>query len=162
MTVPTRPRPRLGQLLPYALTSASLVAVFLVHSPWLPMDAQAVGHALVNLTGTEVRWTMFSADPRGDALDLWADVEYPSVTSRWGIDDYGSGGLRYHRWAVFAETAVLGRPAAQLQGLADWLSDRSPEPVDGVVVYGSIRKPGEPGDPRPEPLASVLFETGQP
>jgi len=147
-------------LLPVVFTVISLLGVVAVHVPWLPIGVQAAGHSLTNHIGQEVRWNMFSADPRGTALDLWASIEFDDGTSEsWRIDRPLAGGeLREYRWVKWMETAVLLKPEDQLQGLAGWLASQSSRPVSRITIFGSERAPSPPGALRPQPVVSVLLE----
>jgi hypothetical protein len=102
---------------------------------------------------------MFSADPRGSALDLWANIEFNDGTSVvWRIADPSAGGeLRKFRWVKWMETAVLLKPEDQLRGLAGWLAAESSRPVSDITIFGSEQPPASPGGSRPEPVVSVLL-----
>ncbi|HEU4750879.1 MAG TPA: hypothetical protein VFT54_07450 [Acidimicrobiia bacterium] len=152
--------PSLLRLLPVVFTVISLLGVVAVHVPWLPIGVQAAGHSLTNHIGQEVRWNMFSADPRGTALDLWASIEFDDGTSEsWRIDRPLAGGeLREYRWVKWMETAVLLKPEDQLQGLAGWLASQSSRPVSRITIFGSERPPSSPGASRPQAVVSVLLE----
>jgi hypothetical protein len=142
-----------------AFTLVSLLGVVAVHVPWLPLEVQAAGHSLTNQIGQEVRWNMFSADPRGSALDLWATIEFnDGTTEEWRIADPMPGGeLREFRWVKWMETAVLLKPEGQLRGLAGWLAAQSSKPVSRITIFGSERPPSPPGVSRPEPMVSILL-----
>lgn len=143
----------------YAFTLLSLLAVVAVHLTWLPVPVQAAGHSFTNLIGQEHRWTMFSADPRGIAIDLWAEVEREdgSVT-RWQLPRGVAGGeLRSYRWIKWAELAVLGEAERQLGGFAEWLVEGPPLPVTRLVIYGTERGPGDVGAVRPAATVRVLY-----
>lgn len=152
--------PSLLRLLPVVFTIVSLLGVVAVHLPWLPIGVQAAGHSLTNHIGQEVRWNMFSADPRGTALDLWATIEFDDGTSEsWRIDRQLAGGeLREYRWVKWMETAVLLTPQDQLRGLAGWLAAQSSRPVSRITIFGSERPPSLPGASRPQPVVSVLLQ----
>ncbi|MEX2622524.1 MAG: hypothetical protein WD651_02240 [Acidimicrobiia bacterium] len=147
------------RLLPVVFTVVSLLGVVAVHVPWLPIGVQAAGHSLTNHIGQEVRWNMFSADPRGTALDLWATIEFEDgISETWRIDRPLAGGeLREYRWVKWMETAVLLKPEDQLQGLAGWLAAQSARPVSRITVFGSERPPSSPRASRPQPVVSVLL-----
>jgi hypothetical protein len=109
----------------------SLLATVAVHAPFTSPRIQALGHAFGNLVGQEHRWNMFSADPRGTSLDLWADlISDDGATQRWQIDrDRPGGDLAYYHWVKWMEAAVLLPESASLPGLAAWLSAKSPAQV---------------------------------
>ena len=154
--VSTRVRDPLTYL-PYAFVALSLIAVVLSHSPWLPLPVQAAGHSFSNLVGQEVRWTMFSADPRAIAVDLWAEVEYTDGSRRrWSIDRSMSE-LRLMRWSVWTEVAVLQAPQDQMEALAGWLAARAEKPVARIEIFGSERGPGVAGEERRPPHVELLY-----
>ena len=142
----------------------SLLAVIAVHVPVLPLPVQAFGHGFANLVGQEHRWNMFSADPRGTSLDLWAELDFADGRTRiWRIDRSRIvGDLAFYHWVKWMETAVLEPQKAELAGLAEWLADTSTAPVDGVVVYSRQRIGLLPNQPPPPADVSVLgrFTTG--
>lgn len=137
-------RARLSKL---AFLFLSLVSVALVHLPWLPLEAQAVGHTFTNLTGQEVRWMMFSADPRGTSLDLWAEIDYRDGTSStWVIQRDGAGGdFGFYRMVKWMESAVLDPKPGSLEGFAAWLVDVSDKPVTRVEIWTGQRLGSPPG-----------------
>jgi hypothetical protein len=143
-----------------AFLSLSLLAVVAAHVPALPLAVQALGHGFANLIGQEHRWNMFSADPRGTSLDLWAEVVSVNGTKeQWRIDRSRVGGdFGYYHWVKWMETAVLEPNKAHLDGLADWLAAISPVPVEEVVVFGEQRIGVPPGEPVP---ASEVAELGR-
>jgi hypothetical protein len=150
----------LSRILPLFFTLASLIAVAAANSVWLPISVQAAGHAFSNIAGQDVRWNMFSADPRGVDLDIWATIEHDDgTTTTWSIDrDLPAGDLQYYRFVQWAETAVLGAPKEALRGLAGWLAGESAKPVARITIFGSQRDPVEPGNVRPEPRVEVLLD----
>ena len=152
--------PPLSKALPIAFTLMSLTGVAAANSVWLPLEVQAAGHAFVNIVGQDVRWNMFSADPRGVDLDLWASIEYDDgTTTTWTIDRNLLGGdLQYYRFVQWAETAILLTPEKELRGLAGWLATQSNKPTARITVFGSQRDPSLPGTPRPQPRVEILVE----
>jgi hypothetical protein len=142
--------PLLGKV-KVAFLSLSLLAVVAVHVSAFPLTIQAIGHGFGNLVGQEHRWNMFSADPRGTSLDLWAEVIFANSTKDlWRIDRNRLGGdFAYYHWVKWMETAVLEPNRARLDGLADWLAAISPSPVNEVIVYGEQRLGVPPGQPAP-------------
>lgn len=153
------PGSRLREQIALAFTVLSLGAVTAVHLPWLPLEVQAVGHSFTNLVGQEHRWNMFSADPRGTSVDLWATIEYTDgSTNRWSIDRGVFGGdFRFYRIVKWVESAVL-EPDERIDQFARWLVSTSPKPVAHVVVYGLQHPPGPPGQARPAPEVAVLAD----
>lgn len=149
------------RLIPYAFTLVTLLAVLAVHLYWLPISVQATGHAVTNLVGQEIRWNMFSADPRGIAVDLWAEIEHgDGSVSQWRIDPAASELSRY-RWVRWLEAAVLTEPAHEsLTGLAAWLKSTSTRRVVRVDIFGWQRLPGPVGGPRPDPRVARLYGKG--
>lgn len=146
-------------VLGYVFTLISLAAIVALHLPWLPIPVQAAGHSFTNLVGQEHRWTMFSADPRGVSIDLWAVLDHPdgSVT-RWSITDESEGNeLRFYRWVKWMETGVLQQPHDQLEGLAEWLESQAAKPVNRITLFGLLQEPGVLGGERPDPEVRVLF-----
>lgn len=129
----------------------SLLAVIAVHIPALPLGVQAFGHAFGNVVGQEHRWNMFSADPRGTSLDLWAEiVRTDGQVEEWRIEQMRFGGdLAYYHWVKWMETAVLDPEHAQLDGFARWLASQSLEPIREIVVYGRLGIAGEFDEPQP-------------
>lgn len=150
----------LSKALRLAFTLLSLAGVAAANSVWLPLEVQAAGHAFVNIVGQDVRWNMFSADPRGVDLDLWASIEHTDgTTTTWTIDRNVLGGdLQYYRFVQWAESAVLLRPEDDLVGLAQWLVTEATKPVARVTILSSQRDPGLPGTPRPQPRVEVLLD----
>ena len=141
-----------------AFLALSLLAVIAAHVPAFPLAVQAFGHGVANLVGQEHRWNMFSADPRGTSLDLWAEMILANGTKeQWRIDLKRVGGdFAFYHWVKWMETAVLEPSKARLDGLADWLAAISPSPVDEVIVYGEQRLGVPPGQPAPEPQVAEL------
>lgn len=135
--VPPHPSPDRNRLPKLAILFLSLVSVALVHLPWLPLEAQAVGHTFTNLTGQEVRWTMFSADPRGTSVDLWAEIDYRDGTSTtWVIPRSGAGGdFGFYRMVKWMETAVLDPRPGSLEAFANWIISTSAKPVARVEIW---------------------------
>ena len=125
----------------------SLFSVIAVHISSWPVGLQAFGHGFANLVGQEHPWTMFSADPRGTSLDLWAEIVLEDGrSSQWRIQRARIGGdFGFYHWVQWMETAVLDAESAQLHGLADWLIASSSSPVDEVVIYGEQRLGRPPG-----------------
>jgi len=152
--------PPLARALPIAFTLMSLTGVAAANSVWLPLEVQAAGHAFVNIVGQDVRWNMFSADPRGVDLDLWASIEYTDgTTTTWTIDRNVLGGdFQYYRFVQWAEWAVVLTSEDDLGGLAGWLATGTTKPIARITIFGSQRDPGQPGTPRPEPRAEVLLD----
>ena len=152
--------PPLAKALPIAFTLMSLAGVAAANSVWLPLEVQAAGHAFVNVIGQDVRWNMFSADPRGVDLDLWASIEYTDgTTTTWTVDRNVMGGdLQYYRFVQWAESAVLLIPQEALGGLAGWLATQTTKPIARITVFGSQRDPSLPGMPRPQPRVEILLE----
>ena len=152
--------PTLSKALPIAFTLMSLTGVAAANSVWLPLGAQAAGHAFVNIIGQDVRWNMFSADPRGVDLDLWAAIEYTDGTTKtWTIErDVFGGDLQYYRFVQWAESAVLLNPQEELRGLAGWLATQTTRPIARITVFGSQRDPSLPGTSRPGPAVAILLE----
>ena len=136
----------------------SLFSVVAVHIFSWPVQVQAFGHGFANLVGQEHPWTMFSADPRGTSLDLWAEIVLEDGRSReWRIErDRIGGDFAFYHWVQWMETAVLNPENAQLQGLADWLAANSSSPVDEVIIYGQQRVGKLPGTPPAVPQVKVL------
>ena len=128
----------------------SLFSVVAVHILSWPVQVQAFGHGFVNLVGQEHPWTMFSADPRGTSLDLWAEIVLEDGrSSEWRIERARIGGdFAFYHWVQWMETAVLNPERAQLHGLANWLAANSSSPVDEVIIYGQQRL-GKPPDTPP-------------
>lgn len=151
--------PLLGRV-KVAFLALSLLAVVAAHVPAFPLAVQAFGHGFDNLVGQEHRWNMFSADPRGTSLDLWAEVVFANGTKDvWRIDrDRMGGDFAYYHWVKWMETAVLEPNKAQLDGLAEWLAAVSSVPVEEVIVYGEQRIGVAPGQPVP---ASEVTELGR-
>jgi hypothetical protein len=150
----------LSKALRIAFTLLSLAGVAAANSVWLPLEVQAAGHTFVNIVGQDVRWNMFSADPRGVDLNLWASIEHTDgTTTTWTIDRNVLGGdLQYYRFVQWAESAVLLTPEGDLVRLARWLVMESTGPVARVTILGSQRDPGQPGTPRPQPQVQVLLD----
>lgn len=140
-------RSRLSKL---AFLFLSLASVALVHLPWLPLEAQAVGHTFTNLTGQEIRWMMFSADPRGTSLDLWAEIDYRDGTSStWVIPRSGVGGdFGFYRTVKWMEGAVLDPKPGSLESFATWLVGESVKPVARVEIWTGQRLGSPPGEER--------------
>jgi hypothetical protein len=153
-------RNSLSRVLPLSFTLLSLLAVAAANSIWLPVGVQAAGHGFTNIVGQDVRWNMFSADPRGIDLDLWATIEHvDGTTSTWSVDRRVLGGdLQYYRFVQWAESAVLLAPEDALTGLAGWLAAESSKPVARITIFGSQRDPVEPGKVRPEPHVEILAD----
>jgi hypothetical protein len=143
-----------------AFTLMSLAGVAAANSVWLPLEVQATGHAFVNIVGQDVRWNMFSADPRGVDLTLWASIEHTDgTTTTWTIDRNVVGGdLQYYRFVQWAESAVLLKSEDDLVGLASWLVTEATKPVTQVTIFGSQQDPSPPGRPRPQPRVETLLE----
>ena len=143
-----------------ALLLVSLLSVLAVHIPFLPLTVQAVGHAFTNLAGQEHRWNMFSADPRGDSLDLKAVLVLEDGRAlEWTIDRHRPGGdLAFYHWVKWMESAVLEPYRVQLSEFADWLALSSPEPVREILVIGERRFGSPAGEP---PLPSVVIDLGR-
>ena len=116
--------------------------------------------SFTNLIGQEIRWTMFSADPRGTSLELWAELVFVNGrTEEWRIERSRPGGdLAYYHWVKWMETAVLEPQKAELAGLADWLADNASALVKEVVIFASQR-PGLP--PTESPSASEVTILGR-
>ena len=154
------PSHSLSRVLPLVFTLLSLLAVAAANSIWLPVGAQAAGHAFFNIIGQDVRWNMFSADPRGVDLDIWATIEHDDgTTSTWSVDrDVLGGDLQYYRFVQWAETAVLLAPEDALRGFAGWLAGEAVKPVARITIFGSQRDPVEPGNVRPEPRVEILLD----
>jgi hypothetical protein len=152
--------PPLAKALPIAFTLMSLAGVVAANSVWLPLEVQAAGHAFVNIVGQDVRWNMFSADPRGVDLDLWAAIEYTDgTTTTWTIDRNVLGGdLQYYRFVQWAESAVLLTSEDDLGGLAGWLATETTKPIARITIFGSQRDPSQPGTPRPQPRVEILLD----
>jgi hypothetical protein len=150
----------LSKWLRIAFTLLSLSGVAAANSVWLPLEVQAAGHGFVNTIGQDVRWNMFSADPRGVDLGLWASIEHTDGTATtWTIDRSVVGGdLQYYRLVQWTEAAVLLAPREQLVGLAKWLASESTKPVARVTIFGSQRDPSPPNAPRPPTRVAVLLE----
>jgi hypothetical protein len=142
--------PLLGKV-KLAFLALSLLAVVSAHFRAFPLTVQAFGHGFANLIGQEHRWDMFSSDPRGTSVDLWAEVVFANRgKQQWRIDRSRVGGdFAYYHWVQWMETAVLEPNKAQLDGLADWLAAISPVPVDEVVIFGEQRIGVPPGEPTP-------------
>jgi hypothetical protein len=144
----------------------SLFSVVAVHISSWPVEVQAAGHAFANLVGQEHPWTMFSADPRGTSLDLWAEVVLEDGRSNeWRIERARVGGdFAFYHWVQWMETAVLNPENAQLDGLAGWLAANSSSPVAEVIVYGQQRLGRPPSVPPALAKIKVLgrFESGTP
>ncbi|HJQ96616.1 MAG TPA: hypothetical protein VJ935_13040 [Acidimicrobiia bacterium] len=138
----------------------SVLSVLAVHIPVLPLTVQALGHGFTNLVGQEHRWTMFSADPRGDSLDLWAQLELEGGRIlEWKIDrDRTGGDLSFYHWVKWMETAVLEPSKAHLPEFADWLALSSSLPVREIVIFGERREGPPVGEP---PAPSVVVELGR-
>jgi hypothetical protein len=126
--------------------------------PTWPPELQAFGHGFANLVGQEHPWTMFSADPRGTSVDLWADLVTESGRSvEWRIDRNRIGGdLAFYHWVQWMETAVLSPENGEIKGLAEWLAAESSFAVDEVIIYGEHRLGVPPGVPRPSQEVKVL------
>jgi hypothetical protein len=150
----------LSKALRIAFTLMSLTGVAAANSVWLPLEVQAAGHAFVNIVGQDVRWNMFSADPRGVDLDLWASIEHADgTTTTWTIERNVLGGdLQYYRFVQWAESAVLLKSEDDLFGLAKWLTTEATKPVARVTIFGSQQDPSLPGTPRPQPRVEILLE----
>jgi hypothetical protein len=144
----------------------SLFSVVAVHMFSWPVQVQAFGHGFANLVGQEHPWTMFSADPRGTSLDLWAEIVLEDGrSSEWRIERARIGGdFAFYHWVQWTETAVLNPESAQLQGLADWLTANSSSPVDEVIIYGQQRLGKLPDTPPAAAEVKVLgrFSNGTP
>ena len=154
------PPPSLRTRLGAAVVVLSLMAVLLVHMPWLPLSWQAAGHALTNLVGLEHRWNMFSADPRASSIDMAVFIGYQDGSQGvWEIDrDIPGGEFRYYRWVRWMEAAVHQRPEEQLLGLASWIEGLAPAAVEKVAIVGYLQEPGNPGEMRPGPKPQLLME----
>lgn len=148
-----------GRLARLALLFLSLLSVALVHLSWLPLEVQAIGHAVTNVMGQEVRWTMFSADPRGTSLDLWAELEFRDGTSSvWRIDrDDGGGDFGFYRTVKWMEGAVLDPKPGSLERFADWLIASSPKPIARVEIWTSQQIGSPPGMIRPEAQRQLVL-----
>jgi hypothetical protein len=144
----------------------SLFSVVAAHIFSWPIQVQAFGHGFANLVGQEHPWTMFSADPRGTSLDLWAEIDLEDGRSReWRIErDRIGGDFAFYHWVQWMETAVLNPESAQLQGLADWLAANSSSPVAEVIIYGQQRLGKLPDRTPTAPEVKVLgrFSSGSP
>ena len=136
----------------------SLLSVLSVHSPFLPTTVQAFGHAFTNLVGQEHRWNMFSADPRGDSLNLKALLVLEDGRTRdWTIDrDRFGGDLAFYHWVKWMETAVLEPYKARLPEFAGWLALSSSDAVSEVFVFGERRLGPPAGKPAPPPVVIEL------
>jgi hypothetical protein len=136
----------------------SLFSVIAVHLSFWPVGLQAFGHGFANLVGQEHPWTMFSADPRGTSLDLWAEIDLEDgQSSQWRIERARIGGdFAFYHWVQWMEAAVLNPESAQLHGLAEWLSANSSSPVDEVIIYGQQRLGKPPDTPPAVPEVKVL------
>ena len=158
--VPRLDNPRLSLMrkLKLALVSLSVFAVLAMHIPALPLSVQAVGHAFTNLIGQEIRWSMFSADPRGTSLDLWAELVFEDGhTEEWRIEQSRPGGdLAFYHWVKWMEAAILVPEKADLPGFAAWLADTASAPVQEVVVYARQRPGLPPGEPLPPYEVTIL------
>ena len=152
------PPTSLRKTLKLAFVSLSLLAVIAMHIPRLPLSVQAFGHGFTNLIGQEIRWTMFSADPRGTSLDLWAQLVFvDGRTEEWRIERTRPGGdLAFYHWVKWMETAVLEPQKAELGGLADWLTDTVSASVQEVVVYARQRPGLPPSEPLPPYEVTIL------
>jgi hypothetical protein len=138
----------------------SLLSVLVVHLPVLPLVVQGAGHAFGNLLGQEHRWTMFSADPRGISVDMWATVSAGNDQTIWSIDRTGLDFGFYH-WVKWMEVAVLEPQRVNLDGLAAWLAKRADESSAHVTVYGITQPARAPDQPHPEQEIVILYE-GEP
>jgi hypothetical protein len=140
---------RLRRLVLTGFLGLSLLAVAVIHMPWLPVGVQAAGHSLTNLIGQEVRWTMFSADPRGTSLDLRVNVQYTDgSTSIWIVprsDVLGDFG--FYRLVKWMETAVLDPKPGSLEDLAEWVVANAAKPVQQVQIWAGQRLGAHPSDP---------------
>ena len=156
----------LARKLKLAFLSLSVLAVIAMHVPALPLSVQAFGHGFSNLIGQEIRWTMFSADPRGTSLELWAELlSVDGRTEEWRIERGRPGGdLGFYHWVKWMETAVLDPHKAKLGGLADWLASKAPVPLREVVIYGRQRPGLPPNQPIPSSEVAILgrFEVRSP
>jgi hypothetical protein len=128
----------------------SLFSVLAIHLPSVPLPVRLAAHAFANLIGQEHGWRMFSADPPGPSVDLFASMRTPNGETRtWEIDRRRLGGdLAHYHWVKWTETAVQYPALANLSGLTDWLVSQSDESYSEIVVYGQItwrREPPLPG-----------------
>lgn len=141
-----------------AFLGLSLGAVLATHLPGIPFPLLAAGHGLANLIGQEHGWRMFSADPPGPSIDMFASlVDTRGDSSIWKIDRQRPGGdLAHYHWIKWTETAVLYPEEANLSGFINWLSNESEESLSEIVVYGQISWRQEPPLPETERQAIVL------
>lgn len=152
---PVDRRTRLIRFLQTAFLLVSLGAVALVHSPWLPVSAQALGHGVTNAIGQEVRWSMFAYDPRGFWATLEAEIQSADGSeSDWVLDLEGDHGYREYKWL---ESAALEGPDAFVP-LGEWLAeDPSVESVRIWLHRHQVRSP----DGEEDVVASVVvYPTG--
>jgi hypothetical protein len=142
----------------------SLLAVVFVHVPALPLAMQAMGHAFANAIGQEHRWNMFSADPRGSSVDLWASLTTETGEStEWAIDRSRPGGdLAHYHWMKWVETAVLDPERANIEGLANWLMDQAQPAAREVTIYGEVLVGVHPSERRPDPKLLLLLHMRRP
>lgn len=156
----------LARKLKLVFVSLSLLAVIAMHIPALPLSVQAFGHGFTNLIGQEIRWTMFSADPRGTSLELWAELVFvDGRDEEWRIERGRPGGdLAFYHWIKWMETAVLDPQKAKLGGLADWLASEAPDSLREVVIYARQRPGLPPSEPLPSSEVTILgrFEVRSP
>jgi hypothetical protein len=142
----------------------SVAAVVAIHIPALPVPVQAMGHAFTNAIGQDVRWNMFSADPRGTSLDLWAVLTTDTGESEvWTIDRRRPGGdLAHYHWVKWMETAVLHSERATLEGLADWLFEVVQPAAHDITIYGETAGGALPSEPPPDPKVIALLRMQNP
>lgn len=142
----------------------SLAAVVAIHIPALPVPVQAMGHAFANAIGQDVRWTMFSADPRGTSIDLWALLTTDTGESEvWTINRRRPGGdLAHYHWVKWMETAVLYPDRADLEGLANWLFDEVQPAAREITIYGEAAGGALPSEPQSDSKVVALFRMQNP
>lgn len=152
------------RVLKMSFLAMSLSAVVTIHVPLLPVPVQAMGHAFANAIGQEVRWTMFSADPRGTSIDLWAVLSTnPDESEVWTIDRHRPGGdLAHYHWERWMEHAVVVPERATLEGLANWLFDVVRPAAREITIYGETAGGVLPSEPPLDPEVAVLLRMQNP
>lgn len=104
---------------------------------------------------------MFSPEPRGSTVRLWAEIEHADGSrSRFEIDESVVGGdLRFHRWNTWMEAVILDGDQQQLEALAAYLT-HSDESIAAITFFGEEEYAPHPEEPKTVVTRRLLVTRG--
>ena len=149
---------------------AFLVVIVVGNLPgqsYLSQKATKATRPVSNVLGIDQNWGVFAPDPRRQAIDLEAQIEYrDGVSTTWHLPLAGSlvGGYHDYRWRKYLENVIQDSNEFLWEPTAMWIArhrSRRDVPVDHVTLvrrWYDLSPPGK-GSTRAKPYNHYAFYT---